>query len=381
MKYDKSAEKEKLEQVNERLVSFFRDFPKEKLSLTAIGNSMSTGFSLSEPGRLLLDRNPELIEQGKNNGLDIQTYHLVRSENNNSLAVFTWIIQNFSEKDSCRWCRTDYRRAIENGLPLLSEEKINEFFSGGSDRKILDILYNTDRTNANIVIMNLGTGSFLDVLMRHGSLAVPNIFHSFERDIYGINAILELIELNNRKHNSNTQVYLCGAPKIFNTPLTGIFMNSKIKRVGLGFPNVTYVPSFPRQALYRIKNGRLFPDPHYNQAEYYHFLAEIEKKIIDNFFIRDIMIDLDRRLFQISNDNDINGKKYSIEDILKAVDKAAKRYESKMGDYTFFIDYFKAYAKIRYPFDYYRAVTDRNIAKYLKDMKKAVSHLKGQESE
>lgn len=38
MKYDKNEEKEKLEQVNEELVRFMGDYPKDKLSLTAIGN-------------------------------------------------------------------------------------------------------------------------------------------------------------------------------------------------------------------------------------------------------------------------------------------------------------------------------------------------------
>ena len=52
------------------------------------------------------------------------------------------------------------------------------------------------------------------------------------------------------------------------------------------------MPSFPRQVFYKTPNGSIIPDPHYNQAEYYHFLAEIENKIIDNYFIRDLMIDL-----------------------------------------------------------------------------------------
>lgn len=71
MKYDKSEEKEKLEKVNEELVKFMRDYPKDKLSLTAIGNSISDGFSISEPGKLLLDRNLGLVDYGKNNGLDV----------------------------------------------------------------------------------------------------------------------------------------------------------------------------------------------------------------------------------------------------------------------------------------------------------------------
>lgn len=370
MKYDKNEEKEKLEQVNEELVQFMRDYPKDKLLLTAIGNSISDGFSMSEPGKLLLDRNLGLIDFGKSKGLDVQTYQLSRLENNSSLVVFNWIIRNCCERDSHDWNMVDYRRIIENGNPLLTEEELNEFFTGGSNKKIQNILFDTNKANANIVILNLGTGSFLDVVTRHGSLSIPNIFGSIDRDIYGINAILELIQNNNRNNNSNTQIYLCGAPRIVNTVLTDMFMNSKMKKVGATFANVTYVPSFPRQAFYKTPNGIIIPDPHYNQAEYYHFLAEIENKIIDNFFVRDLMIDLDRILFQMSNDNDINGTNYSKNDIKDVIDEIATKYESKTGDYNYFIDFIETYLKGRYPFDFYRGSKENNIAKDLSHMKK-----------
>ena len=87
MKYEKNEEKEKLDKVNEELIKFMRDYPKDTLSLTAIGNSMSDGFSMSEPGKMLLDRNLGLVEYGKNGGVNVNTYQLSRSENNNSLAV------------------------------------------------------------------------------------------------------------------------------------------------------------------------------------------------------------------------------------------------------------------------------------------------------
>lgn len=370
MKYDKVEEKEKLDKVNEELVKYMRDYPKDKLSLTAIGNSISDGFSMSEPGKLLLDRNLGLVDYGKNNGLDVQTYQLSRSENNNSLAVSNWIIQNCCEKDSHNWNITDYERAIKNGHPLLSEEEINDYFKDGSDKRIQDIIFNNDKANANIVILNLGTGSFLDVVTRHGSLSIPNVFHSVDRDIYGINSILELIQNNNRQNGSNTQIYLCGAPRIMNTAITDIFMNPKIKKVGSEFANVTYVPSFPRQAFYKTPEGTIIPDPHYNQAEYYHFLAEIENKIIDNYLIRDLMIDLDRVLYQMSNDNDINGTSYSKNDVKDVIDEVAKKYESKTGNYNYFIEFIKNYIKNRYPFDFYRASSDNDLSKDLNDMKK-----------
>ncbi len=91
MKYKREVEKEKLDQTNEELIQFMKAYPKESISLTAIGNSISDGFSMSEPGRMLLDRNLGLIEVGKKNGIQVVKSHLARSENNNALAVASWI--------------------------------------------------------------------------------------------------------------------------------------------------------------------------------------------------------------------------------------------------------------------------------------------------
>ena len=370
MKYNKAEEKEKLDKANERLIEFMRKYPKKSISLTAIGNSISDGFSLSEPGKMLLDRNLGLIDYGIISGVDVSTYQLSRSENNNALEVARWIIENCCERDSHKWNRVDYERAIKSGNPLLDEKEIDEYFSSGSEEKIQDVIFNPDKDRANIVILNLGTGSFLDVVTRHGSLSIPNVLGSVKRDVFGIVSILELIQNNNRRNGSNTQVYLCGAPRIMNTVITDIFMNPKIKNVANMFSNVTYVPSFPRQAFYKIPNGSTIPDPHYNQAEYYHFLAEIENKIIDNYLIRDLMIDLDRVLFRMSMDSDINGISYTKNDIKDVIDFIAKKYESKTGNYNYFIDFIKKYIKIRYPFDYYRVFPDNNLAKELDGMKR-----------
>ncbi|MBR2827759.1 MAG: hypothetical protein IKE70_00810 [Bacilli bacterium] len=44
-----------------------RNYPKEKLTLISIGNSISNGISFVEPGKLLLDRNLGLINLGNRN--------------------------------------------------------------------------------------------------------------------------------------------------------------------------------------------------------------------------------------------------------------------------------------------------------------------------
>ena len=147
-------------------------------------------------------------------------------------------------------------------------------------------------------------------------------------------------------------------------------MNSKIKKVGEYYANVTYVPSFPRQPFYRDKNGNIILDPHYNQAEYYHFLTEVENKVIDNYLIKNLMIDLDRVLYLISTDKDINGTNYNKNDVKDIIDELAKEYESKTGDYNYFIEFIKSYINKRYPSDFYRISTEGNLSKELDGMKK-----------
>lgn len=370
MKYDKIEEKEKLEQTNEELIKFMREYPKESLSLTSIGNSISDGFSLVEPGRMLLDRNLGIIEVGKNNGIEVKKYQLSRSENNNSLAVANWIKNNCTEKDSYNWNKEDYKRALKSNNPLLTEEEIDAYFSNGSDEDLKKIIFNNNPKEANIVILNLGIGSFLDIVTRRGSLTIPNILNSLQRDQRGISEILELIQNNNRENNSHTQVYLCGIPRIVNTIITDLSVNHNIKKLGKDFANVTYVPSFPRQAFYKTQNGQIIPDPHYNHAEYYHFLNDIEKNVIDNYLVRDLMIDLDTMLFKMSEENDIKGGIYKKDDALDVINDLANKYKSKNGDYNYFIDLAKSYIKRRYSYDFYRLTPETNLSKSVDSLKK-----------
>lgn len=244
------------------------------------------------------------------------------------------------------------------------------YLSNGSNEKIQDIILNSKPEEANIVILNLGTGSFLDILTRHGSLTIPNIFNSLKRDMRGISEILELIQNNNRENNSHTQVYMCGAPRIMNTVITDLVMNPSIKKIGREYANVTYVPSFPRQAFYKTSNGTILPDPHYNHAEYYHFLNDIETNIINSYLIRDLMIDMDTILYKLSKENDVKGANNNSSDALDVIKDIAKKYEDKNGNYNYFIELAKTYIKSRYPFDFYRLSPEKNLGNSIDSLKK-----------
>ena len=363
-----------LNATNHQMAGMFKKENKSKVLITAIGNSISNGMSMSEPGKMLLDRNEKLIDIGKSHGVDFNTYQLSRWEANNSVTVADWIARNCCEKDAHEWSINDYKRfPVDRNYKLYeSDEEIDELFKGGSTEGIQERLRRSGDDLANIVIINVGTGSFLDVLTRHGSLTIPNIFYSLHRDVAGLTEILSMIERLNRDPNvqTKTQVYLCGAPRVMNTIITDAMMNPSIKKVAKEFANVTYVPTIPRQPFYIDTAGRINPDIHYNEEEYYRLLNSIERHIIDTFPARDLMIDLDRALYKMNTESDLHGAPQSLNDALDVVDDIAKKYESKAGNYNYFIDLAKEYVHDRYPYDFYRISQARNIAKDISKLKK-----------
>ncbi len=155
-----------------------------------------------------------------------------------------------------------------------------------------------------------------------------------------------------------------------NTVITDLAMNLAIKKIGDEYANVTYVPSFHRQAFYKTMNGAIIPDPHYNHAEYYYFLNCIENHIIDNYLIRDLMIDMDTILYKLSEQNDIKGANNTGSDALDIIKGIAKKYEDKDGDYNYFVDVAKTYIKGRYPFDFYRLSPDKNLGNSVERLKR-----------
>ena len=319
----------------------------------------------------LLDKNSGLKEEGESKGVDVDTYQFALPENNSSPRINEHIRNNLSEAEMQSINREYYGREKYNNFKgLLDTKQLQEYFSGGSDEKIQDRLQASGDKLANIVILNLGTGSFLDLFSRHGAITVESVANSLSRDYAGIREILNMIQANNRKYGTNTQVYLCGAPRVLNTAVTDIFMNSQIKRIAEEYANVTYVSSIPRQPFYKSDDGKIIPDVHYNETEYLELLAKVEKNIVANYKLKDMLIDLDRELHTMSDTNDFNGEGYTIDDALELVDMLASKYANEFGSYNDFIKAAATYVKRIYPFELYRLSENRNMAKDINQLRK-----------
>ena len=139
------------------------------------------------------------------------------------------------------------------------------------DIGLRDIILKNNSNIANIVIYNGGTGSFLDNVTRNGKHKLTT---GIKRDFLFINSTLTTIQTYNRFLGTNTQVYLCGAPRILNTPITDIFINSNLKKLAKQYANVSYVSPIPRKVLYKQEQYGIFPDTHYNEKEYLELLKK-----------------------------------------------------------------------------------------------------------
>ena len=322
------------------------DLKLQGLLLTTLGNSISTGFSFNDINGPLLDRDKFLEISAKIWGIDLEKHKFSRSENNSDQHVFDWIINNISEDELDRMNKRDYLRYLKHGNELLKESQIKTMYDESSKSKIQDVLFNQDDSKANIVIYNGATGSFLDNWTRKG---IHLLTGRIKKDISYIDAILGIIQNNNRKTNSKTQVYLCGAPKIVVPGVTNTFINRKLKQVQNRYANTSYVPNFNRKPFYNV-NGLPIPDPHYSKKEYIKLIYLILDSIIKNYRMRDYLIEIDRNLYNRSKEiemsmEDINTKEEVLDTIRHYADLLSEDKEE-------FLKMCRKYLLERYCYDF-----------------------------
>ena len=338
------------EQLRSKTDEFFRilyNLNKGELSLTSLGNSISCGFSFSDINLPLLDRNPYFSEMSKKYGIDLSKHKFARSENNSDEHIFDWIINNVSEGYIDLLNRRDYENYSLKNNSLIEPSEINIIYDVKSKDKIQDVLSKSNKGLANIVIYNGLTGSFLDNVTRGGKHVLTG---GIKKDLSYVESILGYIQNNNRENNSNTQVYMCGVPRIMNTSLSNIFMNKRLVNVLKRYANVTYVKNFSRKPFYKVGNIYL-PDPHYNSDEYRKLLYMAMDSMIENFKLRDKLIKTDRDLYRLNRSVELSlSSKKNRTDTLEIIDD----YANLCGDKKIeFLKLCRNYLLERYPYDFY----------------------------
>lgn len=335
-----------------------------KLSLTAIGSSISSGYSYTRITKPLLFRNETIREVFENNELDLIMNHFAKSINNNDEHVFNSIIQNIKISQMNKLNRIDTKlirtygigpNELESYYPLIIPNDIG----------IKDIILDSTPALANIVIYNGGTGSFLDNITRHGK---HKLTRGIKRDLASIHATFKLIQHHNRHNGSNTQIYLCGAPQV---PLyaSDIFINSNLSNLSKEYANSTYIPSFSRKLLYKTIEEKIFPDTHYDEEEYRLLNIKIIEKIVNDYFKIKIKIDIDRSLYKISKNIELGKQHFQKHLVLETIDKVLNNSNIENVELDKFVNELENYVLERFPHDFYYLGID-NVRNDFKELKK-----------
>ena len=331
------------------LLKILQEEGKTELILTALGNSISTGFSFCDENKPLLDRNELLEALCEEYKIDLYKYKFAISENNSDQNTLNYILNNYTEKKINEMNRRDYEKYLLNGQELLSEEKIKEYYGRlkASNIHIQDILFNTSDNAANIVIYNGGTGSFLDNITRGGKHKYKN---GVRKDLAHIEAILSMIQNANRDNYCNTQVYLCGVPRLLNTGIQDYYMNRPLKTVSNRYAHTSYVDNFSRHLVYK---GNAKVDLHYDKNEYLKLTHLILKSAIKNYVIKDSLIEIDRDLYKLNKEVEMsNNDRDTKDDMLGIISEYSNRFEDSKNNIEF-LKTVKNYLLERYCYDFF----------------------------
>lgn len=348
-------EQDNLTETNKELMKELSKKRIKKLVISSVGNSISTGFSICNSSAPLLKRNNTLKQCADNEDIDLELHQFSRGENNSDEHILNAFNKNKLESEFNKENRRDYEMYIKRNDALLSPTEIDYYYPETleDDKGMEDVLFESEPDTANFVIYNGGTGSLLDNVTRRGKYLLNGI----PKDIGSIEAILSKIQFNNRENYGKTQVYLCGAPRIALPFSSSLAINTRLKKIADRYANVTYIPNFPRKIFYQ-KNGSPIPipDPHYNENEYRHLLNETEKRMIENYIIKECIIEIDRVFNRTSQEiemNHVDSKKYGKKFILDILDYYKAMVKKFDCDDNRFIYEVRDYLLERYPYDFY----------------------------
>lgn len=354
------------EELNKELASFLHDKGIRNLSLTAFGNSISSGYSLFRTIKPLLLRNDTISSAMSDKDIRLERHNFARAQNNSDEHLFDWLQSDISEADISRLNRTDYSSCETSMMTHgLDDDKIEEYYplDDSVSATINDVFFKSQEGLANIVIYNGCTGSFLDGISRNGSL-FQQLFYGVKRDTCSLEAILKYIQYKNRKNNSNTQVYICGVPDLYGIKVSEL-INSRLKKIAKKYANTVYVEPVKTKLLYEsidfqstpLKKQKNF-DVHYDEEEYTRLNNNILKSIINNYEITKSMIEADRRLFKISTLIETSSF-YLVQDSERRraiINNIIQEEYNKIDDVIakkYFLKKLKNYLLARFPYDFY----------------------------
>ena len=363
------------EKLNRQLAFILKENGIQNLRLLSLGNSIASGYSAVRIIQPLLLRNTTIEKVLTNNGIKLDIHHFARAQNNNDEHIYEWVISNIKESEIHKMNRNDYSDGptsmSSHGLDI---KKFDQYYPTFIEKDIglQDAILESNPNMANIVIYNGCTGSFLDNITRNGKIH-HMLTYGIHRDTIGLEATLKFILANNRKNNSNTQVYICGAPDFLGLKISEI-INVRLKKIANQYPNTVYVKPVKSKFFYKpIDNfnqvdfnqfhtifKRYFRqlDIHYDEYEYLKLNNHIIQSIQEQYLITNCMIQIDRSLYHFSSDLELNNH-----EMLKREDFIQQYFmhiltisDSKLPDYASKCRFYKTVKKYlihRVPYDFH----------------------------
>ena len=355
--------------INLKLADLFNKNGIKNFRLTSLGNSIATGYSIVRTTKPLLARNESLNEIMSSNGIAVETNSVARPQDNNDEHIFEWLSTNKTVGEINKMVQHDFANTRTSRPPIygLNQQEVKEAYPSDNNARLQDLLKGSNADLANVVIYNGATGSFLDGITRSGTLR-QKLTYGITRDLTSIESTLKWIQSQNRDNNSNTQVYLCGAPNFLGLGLSTIFINNRLKKIAEKYANVVYVEPLNSKFFYdkfikdespvdKMLNGKGI-DIHYSEEEYVKFCNNIFESILTNYIPRQTLINLDRRLCRYNNElqffqeDVVDDKQKRNEQINKILDEEINKIEDQ-NDRIKFLKLLKKYMIERFPYDFY----------------------------
>ena len=340
----------KLHFINLKIFKMIERYRIDKVNFIALGNSISTGFSMCDAIIPFAMRNSDLYD----NKELIRSYSFARPILNSEENVINWYLDNISHEEINKLvCQDIIMHENQCNKEHWSRDIFNRFSEIGSQNLVgLKDLNETANFN-NIIVYNGCTGTFVESIARGELKDKLTILTSFKRDLKDLNVLLKLIYVGNNR----SQVYVCGLPNIMNTNIVKL-INNAMKNICSKFPNVIFVEGASRNILYNSK-GQGIGDVHHNQPEYLQLHYNIMEKVSENYLIVEfitVVIFKIRELskFVESNDRSLKEDSSFIYQIIKeTVEKYAPLFQKSDQSLDLAISKIQDYYSINYLNDYY----------------------------
>lgn len=273
-----------IKETNQEVERKFKKIGIRYINMIAVGNSISSGYSMLHTIRPLLDYNETIKEDIEG----LETYHFARAQDNCDAHIYKWLQNNYRLSDIYQMNRRDYELmplAVDKSKRVIgmTPEMMDEYYSPnkGKNQRFKDLI-TPKKDTANIIIYNGGTGSFLDNLTRGGA---HKLTYGIKKDVGMIDSFIQEVNILNERNpeNNPTQVYLCGVPR-FDIPLEQ-FINTKLRALAKRNPVVTYVKPPKCHLIQKGDNGKLGVDFHYSKEGYLNLNSNIMDSILNNYLI------------------------------------------------------------------------------------------------